>query len=417
MIVNKNFGELSVAMAARENGKQKYDTFVMKGSARSAKTVTILQHLDLQLGQSARHRKASIVSQSFPHLRDGAMYEFTKHLAREGYTWPHNQGLHEYTIFKSTLNYFSLDKDGNKAVGPGRDILYVNEPNRGIAYESYDQLKVRTAELTILDYNPSGEFWLHTEGILDNPRTKLIHSVWWDNHRNLSEAQIEYFFHKKRLSYLSDYGHFWWLVYGLGEDGILVDDRVMPFLKKASKVPDEAYEIPSGLDFGFNPAPTAFVRMWVMDNGTERPRLYIKPVVYDIKLSINAKGGAQNLVDVLEQKEVSKRHLIIADCEDTRAIEDMRKAGFNIVAINKTAVETSVRLFHDYDIYIVVDTFRGDKIYKAFDTYRFKKDKKTNKIMEVIEDGQDDHEIDAARYVLMCEGKRWRNPVKNKPAA
>jgi phage terminase large subunit len=372
--------------------------------------------LDFYLGQSAKHRKASIVSQSFPHLRDGAIYEFNKHLAREGYTWPHNGGQHEFTIHKSILNYFSLDKDGNKAVGPGRDILYINEPNRGVAYESYDQLKVRTAELTIMDYNPSGEFWLHTEGVLENPRTKLIHSVWWDNHKNLSDNQIEYFFNKKRLSHLSDYGHFWWKVYGLGEDGILIDDRIMPFLKRASAVPSEAYEIPSGLDFGFYPHPTAFVRMWVMDNGTARPRLYIKRVVYDTRLSINAKGGSTNLVDVLDERGVSRKHLIIADSEDPRAIEDMRKAGFNIVGINKTLVETSIRLFHDYDIYIV-DGSEKDGTYKAFDSYKFKRNKQTNKIMEVPDDAQDDHEIDAARYVLMCEGKRWRNPVKGKVAA
>ncbi len=415
MNCNRTFFELCLAYNARGNGKPKYDLIVQKGSARSGKTVSTLQFLDLVLGQSAKHRKASIVSHSFPHLRDGAVYEFEKHMARENLRWPHNMGRHEFFIHKSLLNYFSLDKEGNKAVGPGRDILFVNEPNRGVKYASYDQLKTRTTELAILDYNPSGRFWLHDKGLMELPTTKVIKSTWVENHLNLSSAQKEYFLQKKRLSYKSDYDRFWWTVYGEGEDGVLTEGRIMPFIHRASKVPDDAIEIPSGLDWGFSPAPLAFVRMWIRDNGTELPSLYIKLLVYDTNLSVNTHNSPRNLTDILNTRGVSKQHLILADSEDPRAINDLRQGGFSVVAVKKTSVETSIRSFHDYTIYVVDNGKYGDIMFNELNNYMFKlHPRKDNEYLEVPAPDQPDHGIDACRYVLLSEGSRWRNPVKNK---
>jgi phage terminase large subunit len=200
-----------------------FRTIVNKGSARSGKTVGIIQVYDFIATYSRKHRKLSITSQSFPHLREGAIYEYKKHQMREDIKRKHNKSSHEFLVNQSIINYFSLD-DPAKAIGPGRDICYINECNKGINYESYNNLLTRTTECMFLDYNPSGEFWLHEQKILDDDRTKLIHSTWLDNIENLTKQQINDFIDAKRKSKISDYWNYYWKVYGLGEDAVLLEE-------------------------------------------------------------------------------------------------------------------------------------------------------------------------------------------------
>lgn len=386
-----------------------YRNIVLKGTARSGKTTAMVQAYHFIGKESSVHKKMSIVSHSFPHLQQGAIYELEQFMARENIVdIRHNQGKKEFYINKSLINYFSLDSDGNKAIGPGRDILFLNEPNRGITHQQFVDLGIRTKECIFMDYNPSGEFWLHTEGVLDDPRTILIFSSWLDNVDNLHDNQIEEFLRWKELANKGiPFWVYYWAVYGEGKDSVLAEERIMPFLKRASKVPKEAIQIPSGLDFGFFPDPTAFVQMWIVEKKSkfELDKLYIKQVVYDTKLSINsASEGTINLVDKLRSKKVNFNDQTIAESADPGAIQEMRGVNFNIEAVKKQSVEMSIRLFHDYEIYILDGS---DDVFKEFDNYRYKRDKKSNKITGIPADGQDDHTIDAVRYVLMSRNFRW----------
>lgn len=382
--------------------KDGFHTIGLKGSARSGKTRGAIQFLDFTADNSARHRKISIGSQSFPHLRDGALYEYQKHMMEENIVRRHNKADHEYHINKSIINYFSCD-DPTKVIGPDKHIQYINEVNNGITFDIYNSLKVRTQELTVFDWNPAGEFFIHEKGILEDPGVIVLHSTWLDNLENLTKSQIDFFIRAKKLSKTSEYWDYWWKVYGLGQDAVLMEERVMPFLKWVKKVPDDAVEIPSALDFGFFPHPTCFCRLWVR-RGELRDDLYIQEIVYGTKMHINSRGeGSVNLTDVLKSKGVNPRHLIIAESADPRAIEDMRQAKFSIEAVSKTSIETSIRLFHDYNIHFV----EGSKnVFKEFDNYKFKRDRKGN-ILPIPADGQQDHGIDGVRYVLLSRDKRW----------
>lgn len=388
-----------------------YRDIVNKGSARSSKTTSLWQVHDFIARESAKHRKLSIVSHSFPHLKDGVCYEAQKHCMRENIVIKHNKGAKEYYLNKSVINYFSLDVDGSKAIGPGRNILWVNEPNRGISFQNYTDLKTRTEECVFHDYNPAGEYWLHEQKILEEPTTKLIHSTWLDNIENLSRAQINDFLRWKKLS-LTDPTGFWsyyWKVYGLGEDAVLMEERIMPFIKWCTKVPKDAVEIPTALDFGWFPDPTAMCKLWVRRRPM-KDELYIQEVFYGTKTSINSKSpGMGNLVDTLKTKGINPSHLIIAECADPGAIAEMRGAKFNIEAVTKSSVETSIRLFHDYDIYFLEGSTNA---YKEFDNYKYYRDRK-GKIQHVPAPGQADHCIDGIRYVLMSRNFRWT--VKNGP--
>jgi phage terminase large subunit len=381
-----------------------YTTIINKGGTGSSKTHSLIQLQDWISAHSKKSRKTSIVSQTNDHLRRGVITEYSKYMRREGFQRTHVPSRREYLINNSIIEYFSLGDDASRAVGPSRDILWVNEPNRGISWESYVQLSQRTDEVIFIDYNPSHKFWLQTQNVVNDPKTKVIHSTFVDNLEFLPKKRLEYILRAKELSRTDPWWDYWWKVYGLGQDGVLLEERIMPFIKWVSKVPDDAVEIPSGLDFGFFPDPTAFCRLWIKRGGV-KDSLYIQQIVYDTKLSINAQGnGVVNLCDILKSKGVNPKHRIIAESADPRAVNDMRAAGFYVERVKKKSVETSIRLFHDYDIYVVEGS---NDAYNELDNYRYKRDKKTNEILGIPEDGQPDHIIDLTRYILMSRGTRW----------
>lgn len=394
-----------VAIDTLQAYKDGYRTIVLKGTARSGKTVGIIQCLDFISNYSKRHRKLSIVSHSFPHLRDGAIYEYQKHQMRENITRRHNKGEHTFYVGNSLINYFSLDTDGSKAIGPGRDILFINEINRGIGFQDFNNLKTRTEEVVVADYNPSGQFFLQQEKILEDPRTCLIHSSWIHNSHNLSKAQIQDFIDAKKKSKTSDFWNYWWKVYGEGEDAVLMEERIMPIIKRCAKVPKDAVEIPSGLDFGWFPDPTTFIRLWVRKNGGLKDDLYIQQICYDTNLSISSSApNSANLVQLLKARQVNPLHLIICESADPRSKNELRSTGFNIEAVNKTSVETSIRVFHDYNIFIVDGS---EDAFREFDNYKYKRDRK-GVILPIPADGQEDHTIDGIRYVLLSRNLRWQ---------
>lgn len=390
-------------LRARKDG---FTTIGLKGSARSSKTRSVVQAIDFIADNSAKHRKLSIGSQSFPHLRDGVLYEYKKHMMAEKVFRDHNKSEHEFKINQSIVNYFSVD-DPTKVIGPDKDIQYWNEINNGISFDVYNSTQIRTKELTIFDWNPAGEFFIHDKGILNEPKTIVLHSTWLDNLDNLTQKQIDFFIRAKMLSKTSDYWAYWWKVYGLGIDAVLLEERIMPTVKKISKVPKDAIEIPSALDFGFFPDPTSFCRLWVKENRGLRDDLYVQQVVYGQKLSINTKSeGATNLVDMLLAKGINPKHKIIAECADPEALAQLKGAKFNVEAVVKSTIETSIRLFHDYNIFIVDGS---DETFKEFDNYKYKKNKR-GIILGVPSDGQADHSIDATRYVLLSRNSRWSLP-------
>src|SRR5690606_14610496 len=214
---------------------------------------------------SADHRKISIVSQSYPHLREGAIYEYEKYMMRENIHRVHKESRHVIEVGNSVINYFALgdSKEKAKAIGPGRDILYLNEPNKGISWQDYVDLQIRTSECIFLDYNPSAPFWLQKKGLLDSPRTIVIHSTWRDNIDNLTDAQIEEFREAYRKSKFDPFWNYWWKVYGEGEDAVMMEERRMSVIPRDSNVPHHAIEITSGVLFGSFHHPTEFAHLCI----------------------------------------------------------------------------------------------------------------------------------------------------------
>jgi len=109
------------------------------------KTLAILAVL---IDHAARFPKSeiSVVSESVPHLRRGAIKDFAKIMQ-----WTHrwvpdrwNKTLLQYNFANgSTIEFFSADSEG-RLRGARRQVLYINEANN-IDFDSYYQLAIRTS--------------------------------------------------------------------------------------------------------------------------------------------------------------------------------------------------------------------------------------------------------------------------------
>jgi phage terminase large subunit len=133
------------------------------GGTSASKTISILLWL-IDYAQTHNNELISVVSESFPHLKRGAMRDFLNIMNEHGYFLDVNWNRTDYIYtFESgsKLEFFSADQPG-KVRGPRRDILFINEANN-IPYETYTQLEIRTKKLIWLDWNPINEFWWYTE--------------------------------------------------------------------------------------------------------------------------------------------------------------------------------------------------------------------------------------------------------------
>jgi phage terminase large subunit len=114
--------------------------------------------------QQISNIEISIVAESIPHLRRGALKDFLNIMkwTNRFFDDRFNKSLLRYEFANgSYIEFFSAD-DSSKLRGARRDILYINECNN-VTFESYNELSIRTKQEIYLDFNPANEFWVHTE--------------------------------------------------------------------------------------------------------------------------------------------------------------------------------------------------------------------------------------------------------------
>ncbi len=242
-----------------------YPVIVNTGGARSGKTYGTMQILCYMATQTPNIR-ISCVSRSLPHVKKGVFRDFQQ-LLKGGLIHYGEMRWTDFTFhFKngSYIEFFGLE-DPDKAHGPGRDILFINEANF-VPKSVFDQLAMRTTGKILLDLNPS-EFnsWVYT--VADDPANCNIHSTYKDNLENLSQQQVNYI-----ESYKSLPDQYLWQVYGCGLRGASEEIiyRHYTLIDELPAKGEKAY----GLDFGFV-HPNAFVEVEFYEDG-----IYINELIY-----------------------------------------------------------------------------------------------------------------------------------------
>ncbi len=366
-----------------------YRRCLHQGGTSSSKTYSILQFL-IMLAQKAEDPiLISIVSESLPHLKRGAMRDFFNILGEEEKNNPYfNMTTSTYSRpdWKGRIEFFGADKPG-KASGLRRDVLFINEGNN-VPWETARALDIRTNIFTIVDWNPVSEFWVYeyeTEpgkkvaGWKKDPGTHFVKSTYLDAREVLPESIIV------EIEKSRDTDPNWFLVYGLGELGG-VTGRVYPqenpqidFLPDG----DRFY----GLDFGFSNDPTALVANVIIGD-----RLYSRELLY--------RTGMTN--DVIS-REMDIHHLkknydeIFGDSSEPKSIQEIAEKGWNIQPCEKGqgSVEFGIQKVNQYYQYWTKDSVNCIKEQRNCRYIADKDGKLTNKITH-----RWTHGMDARRYAV-----------------
>ena len=359
---------------------------VIQGGTSAGKTIAILAVLIDEAARVSR-TEISVVSESVPHLRRGAIKDFIGLMKATGRfvedRW--NMSLLTYRFANgSFIEFFSADSEA-RLRGARRHKLYLNEANN-VSFEAYYQLAIRTSGEIYLDYNPTAEFWAHTE-VLTLPDAELIVLTYADNEALPAtiRADIEA---NRAKAVTSAYWANWWRVYGLGQLGQLVgaifDDYELIDEIEPSRTKFVAY----GLDWGYSTDPTALVAVYQRGDVIQ-----IREMLYERGLT------NQDIAAKLKDFGINRHWEIIADSAEPKSIEEVYRMGFNIKPAQKGAdsVRNGIDVLKRYKIQVTKDS---TNLIKELRNYAWATDK-NGKETGVPVDGAFNHGIDALRYVAL----------------
>lgn len=357
--------------------KLKHKNKVIQGSQGSAKTFSILIRWILMALKSKETNYCSIVTATFPSLRDGAIKDFEVICDSLGIEYDRTKTPYVFKINKWTFNFFSVDKE-NKGLGARRDRLFINEANR-LSWKIARQIIGRTHKEVIMDFNPASYFWAH-QYFVDVNDCDFI-KLTYKHNEMLPQAEIDSIEKHSPSGSVPDEN--FWRVYGLGEIGF-VEGQIFKNFNKYDELPDGDYQECIGLDFGVVD-PTAAVKVRV---NHKKKEIYWKQLFY---------ASNDNLTDLIEAIKLSPEYnkdYVIADHE-LREIQDLRRAGFRAINANKSGgIMARIRSIKQYKLFVHKDSI---DLIRELENYKYQQDKNGN-IIDYPDQSCDEHAIDAAGY-------------------
>jgi len=349
---------------------------IIQGGTSASKTISIL--LVLINKAQIKHPEnelTSVVSESIPHLKRGAIRDFKLIMQAHKYwrdtSWNATDSIYTFET-GNQIEFFSTD-NGDKLRGARRDWLFVNEANN-VTFDAFEQLEVRTKKGVYVDYNPTNEFWVHTDLIGKREDVDFIILTYLDNEALAPEiiASIEQRRNRKG----------WWQVYGLGQLGE-VEGKIYRDWQIIDELPHEARLERYGLDFGYTNDPTAIVAIYYYNGG------YILDEICFQKGLSN-----KQIADILKNHPTAP---VIADSAEPKSIDEIMSYGITILGAEKgkDSIVNGIQLVQQQRISI---TKRSVNIIREYRNYLWMTNK-DGKILNEPEGGFD-HTMDALRYGL-----------------
>jgi phage terminase large subunit len=356
---------------------------ILQGGSSAGKTVAVLLIL-IDRAQIEKDKVFSVVSETIPHLKKGAIRDFLAIMEGHGYyndaRWNRTDFIYTFEN-GSKLEFFSADSP-DKVRGPRRNVLFINEANN-ISYETYTQLAIRTSEEIYIDYNPVSEFWVHEEIIdkrdKDTGEPLVEHDfliLTYKDNEGLPESVVKEL--ESRRTNLS-----WWKVYGEGQLGG-AEGVIYPRWRQIDSIPEGARLERYGLDFGYTNDPTVIVAVYYYNQG------------YILDEILFQKGVSnKQIADTLLAQE--HKAIVVADSAEPKSIDEIRSYGVNMIPAVKGqgSVLQGIQIVQDQDISV---TKRSTNVIKANKNYVWETDmdgKPTNKPDHFWSDA-----MDAVRYAM-----------------
>lgn len=364
---------------------------IVQGGTSASKTISILMFLIAKAGSDYDKKTretfptlTSVVSESVPHLKRGAIRDFLNIMQMHGYfkqaNWNATDSIYTFET-GSKIEFFSSD-NGDKLRGARRDRLFINEANN-VSFDAFNQLEVRTKEFIICDFNPTNEFFLFTEIMIPTSLfdwEKII--LTYKDNEALSQNIIDSIESRKNRKG-------WWQVYGEGQLGE-VEGKIYKDWAIVEDIPHEAHLERYGVDFGYSNDPTAIVAVYYYNGG------YILDEIMFLKEQSN-KQIADTLLN-------NPQALVIADSAEPKSIAEIATYGINIMPCEKgkDSVMNTIQLMQNQRISM---TKRSANLIKEYRNYLWRMDKE-GKIINIPEQGYE-HLLDASRYAICSMLKEW----------
>jgi phage terminase large subunit len=357
---------------------------VIQGGTSAGKTLAILAVLiDIA---AKKKTEISVVSESIPHLRRGAIKDFAKVMQWTGRwvadRW--NKTLLTYNFANgSVIEFFSADSEA-RLRGARRQVVYINEANN-IDFESYYQLAIRTSEAIYIDFNPTHEFWAHTE-VLPEQDAELVILTYNDNEALPDTIKRDIELNRTKAE-TSAYWANWWKVYGLGQVGTLQGAIYEDFEVVEGIDVSRAKFVALGLDWGFSNDPTALVAIY-----RQGDCLLIQELLYSTGLT------NQDIADKLRSLGITRAWEIVADSAEPKSIEEIYRLGFNIKPAEKgpDSVRNGIDILKRFKLQVTKDSTNLIKELRSYTWATDKEGKNTGVPIDSF-----NHACDAMRYVAL----------------
>jgi len=279
------------------------------------------------------------------------------------------------------------------------NIFFVDEAEEWQSEEEFDKLDYSIRQqgknnLIVIVMNPSTKgHWVYKRwieqtrrqvmidgfpvDISTHPEVTHIHTSYLDNIKNLPSDYVK-ILRALKVSNPAKYAH---VVIGQWlnrQEGLIYENwREGAF--------DESLPYLYAMDFGFYPDPLAMLKFAI---DKKRKRIYVKELIYDIKLS------NERLHETLKKVVEDKKKLIICDTNEPRTVEYLKSKGWRMkqVAKFKGSLAQGIKDLQDWEI--IVDPLSSNmKI--EYDNYVWM-DKKSDTPTDMY-----NHLRDCKRYAFM----------------
>lgn len=356
--------------------KAGYTTVSAQGSSRSSKTYNILIWLIIYC-LTHKNTRLSIVRATLPAIKGSVFIDFKEILIKMGVFDEKCLNKTEFTyVFSngSWVEFFSTDSE-QKLRGRKRDILYVNEANE-LKFIEWQQLKMRTTQFAIIDYNPSftDDHWICD--INKDEKTHHFISTYKDNPflEQVIIDEIESLQHKNKSL---------WQIYGLGLQA-QIEGLIFSNVEMVNEIPAHVKMNHIGMDFGFTNDPTAIVNVGIYND-----TLYCDELCYKTHMLSS---------DIIRELKKHENRKVISESADPRLIQEIKNSGIDIRPVYKGqgSVMEGITKMLEYKICI---TKQSLNLIKEFKNYTYEQDKEGKWLNQPIDSFN--HGIDAIRYYIL----------------
>lgn len=381
---------------------------VHQGGQYSGKTVNILGAL-ATIASEDEPGVTTVTSMSMPHLKGGALRDF------EMFVYPsfksaikkYHRTDHIFSFRSGHIMEFKVFDTEYDARGSKRKRLFVNEANK-YEWMTYWQLDSRS-ESTIIDYNPTIQFWAH-ENLLTDGQTKFYYSDHRDNpfltndkHREIENICV---FKRDNLGNVImkgdkpevERGDFeQWKVYARGVTGN-VSGVIFPnweIIDESDFPSEDSNDWIFSIDFGYTIDPTAIVKICKIAN-----TLFIKELAYfpgispiEIKQILIASGYKDTMPLYCEH--------------DPDMVRLLRNIGLQALLARKGqgSVNAGIQLIKSFEVKY---PHTSRNLHRERGMYIWETDKATGKTLNIPVDANN-HLMDASRYGIYT--KYLRNQI------